>query len=48
MEMGFMAWALPLVGAQGICRKRAKGAEKESQSNLHYPWRGEEFRAKNG
>ncbi|MGD0629353.1 MAG: hypothetical protein ABR987_08365 [Terracidiphilus sp.] len=43
-----MAWALPLVGAQGICRKRAKGAEKESQSNFYYPWDGGEFRAKTG
>jgi hypothetical protein len=40
MEMGFMAWALPLDSRSGIRREPAKGTDKESQSSFHYPCTG--------
>jgi hypothetical protein len=46
MEMGFMAWALPLDSRSGICREPAKGTGKKSQSNLYYPGAGSGFPSK--
>jgi len=46
MRLGFMGWALPLLGSLRDLPRASQKADEESQSNLHYPWKGGGFRAK--